>query len=90
MFEELGLSYVGPVNGHDPVAMVKILNELKSMGGPRLLHVITQKGKGFLPAELDPIGYHAINKIKPLKRQEQDGGGENFQLSLKSLESVVL
>jgi len=71
LFEELGLSYIGPVNGHDPVAMVKILNELKTMGGPRLLHVITQKGKGFLSAELDPIGYHAINKIKPLKRQEE-------------------
>ena len=71
LFEELGLSYIGPVNGHDPVAMVKILNELKIMGGPRLLHVITQKGKGFLPAELDPIGYHAINKIKPLKSQEE-------------------
>ena len=73
LFEELGLSYIGPVNGHDPVAMVKILNELKNMEGPRLLHVITQKGKGFLPAELDPIGYHAINKIKPLKRQEEEG-----------------
>ena len=74
LFEELGLSYIGPVNGHDPVAMVKILNELKSMKGPRLLHVITQKGKGFLPAELDPIGYHAINKIKPLKRREEEEG----------------
>jgi 1-deoxy-D-xylulose-5-phosphate synthase len=74
LFEELGLSYIGPINGHDPVAMVKILNELKSMGGPRLLHIITQKGKGFLPAELDPIGYHAINKIKPLKRQEEEEG----------------
>lgn len=73
LFEELGLSYIGPVNGHDPVAMVKILNELKGMEGPRLLHVITQKGKGFLPAELDPIGYHAINKIKPLKRQGKEG-----------------
>ena len=73
LFEELGLSYIGPINGHDSVAMVKILNELKTMGGPRLLHVITQKGKGFLPAELDPIGYHAINKIKPLKRQEEEG-----------------
>ena len=72
LFEELGLSYIGPVNGHDPVALVKILNEMKSMEGPRLLHVITQKGKGFLPAELDPIGYHAINKIKPLKRREEE------------------
>ena len=70
LFEELGLSYIGPVNGHDPVAMVKILKNLKDLGGPRLLHVITQKGKGFLPAEQDPIGYHAINKIKPLKKQK--------------------
>ena len=72
LFEELGLSYIGPVNGHDVVGMVKILNDLKSMEGPRLLHIITQKGKGFLPAELDPIGYHAINKIKPLKKQKDE------------------
>ena len=72
LFEELGISYIGPVNGHDSVGMVKILNDLKSMEGPRLLHVITQKGKGFLPAELDPIGYHAINKIKPLKKQKDE------------------
>ena len=72
LFEELGLSYIGPVNGHDTVGLVKILNNLKSLEGPRLLHVITQKGKGFLPAELDPIGYHAINKIKPLKRQKEE------------------
>ena len=71
LFEELGLSYIGPVNGHDPIGMVKILNDLKSLKGPRLLHIITQKGKGFLPAELDPIGYHAINKIKPLKNQKE-------------------
>lgn len=69
LFEELGLSYIGPVNGHDPVALVKILNDLKNLDGPRLLHIITQKGKGFLPAELDPIGYHAINKIQSLKNQ---------------------
>ena len=69
LFEELGLSYIGPVNGHDSVALVKILKDLKQLDGPRLLHVITQKGKGFLPAELDPIGYHAINKIQPLKKQ---------------------
>ena len=73
LFEELGLSYIGPVNGHDAVGMVKILNNLKRMEGPRLLHVITQKGKGFLPAELDPIGYHAINKIKPLNKQKEGG-----------------
>ncbi len=71
LFEELGLTYVGPINGHDTVAMVNILNDLKNMDGPKLLHVITQKGKGFSPAENDPIGYHAINKIKPLKKQKE-------------------
>jgi len=58
--------------------MVKILNDLKSMEGPRLLHVITQKGKGFLPAELDPIGYHAINKIKSLKKQTEEVKGITY------------
>ena len=78
LFEELGLSYIGPINGHDTVGMVKILNDLKSMEGPRLLHVITQKGKGFLPAELDPIGYHAINKIKSLKKQTEEVKGITY------------
>ncbi len=78
LFEELGLSYIGPINGHDTVGMVKILNDLNSMEGPRLLHVITQKGKGFLPAELDPIGYHAINKIKSLKKQTEEVKGITY------------
>ena len=69
LFEELGLAYIGPVNGHDAVALVKILNNLKNLDGPRLLHVITKKGRGFVPAEIDPIGYHAINKIQPVKKQ---------------------
>ena len=69
LFEELGLAYIGPVNGHDAIALVKILNNLKNLDGPRLLHVITKKGRGFVPAELDPIGYHAINKIQPVKKQ---------------------
>jgi 1-deoxy-D-xylulose-5-phosphate synthase len=64
LFEELGFNYIGPLNGHDLPTLVFYLNKLKGLKGPRLLHVITQKGKGFAPAEADPISYHALNKIE--------------------------
>ena len=63
LFEELGFNYIGPLNGHDLPTLVLYFRKLKAMKGPRLLHVITQKGKGFAPAEADPVGYHALNKI---------------------------
>lgn len=69
LFEELGFNYVGPINGHDLVDLVRCLRNLRSLKGPQLLHVITQKGKGFQPAELDPVGYHALNKIEPKTAQ---------------------
>ncbi len=67
IFEELGFNYIGPIDGHDLPLLVQTLNNLKSLQGPILLHVITQKGKGFAPAEKDPVGYHALNKIEPTK-----------------------
>jgi 1-deoxy-D-xylulose-5-phosphate synthase len=67
LFEEMGFNYVGPVNGHDLGDLVSSLRNLRDIKGPKLLHVITQKGKGFEPAELDPVGYHALNKIEPKK-----------------------
>lgn len=67
LFEEMGFNYVGPINGHDLGALVSYLRNLRDIKGPKLLHVITQKGKGFEPAELDPVGYHALNKIEPKK-----------------------
>lgn len=58
-FEELGFTYVGPVDGHDCEALIDILSRIKSdMKGPVLLHTVTRKGKGFAPAEKDPICYH--------------------------------
>lgn len=65
MFEELGFNYIGPIDGHDMDHLLTTIANLKDRKGPQFLHVITKKGKGFEPAEGDPIGYHAINKIEP-------------------------
>lgn len=67
LFEEMGFNYVGPINGHDLSDLVRCLRNLREIKGPKLLHIITKKGKGFEPAELDPVGYHALNKIEPKK-----------------------
>lgn len=65
LFEEMGFNYVGPIDGHDLSDLVRYLENLRSVKGPKLLHVITRKGKGFAPAEKDPVGYHALNKLEP-------------------------
>lgn len=65
MFEELGFNYIGPIDGHDMEHLLTTIANLKDRSGPQFLHVITKKGKGFQPAEGDPIGYHAINKKEP-------------------------
>ena len=64
IFEELGFYYIGPLDGHDLPLMVDTLTNLKEIKGPVMLHIITQKGRGFSPAESDPVGYHALNKIE--------------------------
>ena len=58
LFEELGFSYYGPIDGHDLPSLLKILSNLKKQSGPRLLHIITQKGKGYEPAENDACKFH--------------------------------
>ena len=65
LFEELGFNYVGPLDGHDLPQLVQTLEAMVQLKGPQLLHIRTVKGKGFSPAESDPVGYHAINKIEP-------------------------
>ncbi|REG82911.1 1-deoxy-D-xylulose-5-phosphate synthase [Marinomonas pollencensis] len=65
LFEELGFNYIGPIDGHDMDHLLTTIANLKDRSGPQFLHVITKKGKGFEPAEGDPIGYHAINKTEP-------------------------
>ncbi|MFA7552607.1 MAG: 1-deoxy-D-xylulose-5-phosphate synthase [Spongiibacteraceae bacterium] len=65
IFEELGFNYIGPIDGHDLPTLISTIGNMRELPGPQFLHIITQKGKGFAPAELDPVGYHAINKIEP-------------------------
>lgn len=65
LFEEIGFNYIGPIDGHDLPTLLRTLENMKELKGPQFLHIVTKKGKGFAPAELDPIGYHAINKIEP-------------------------
>lgn len=69
IFEELGFNYYGPLDGHDTDELVHTLNNLKQLKGPRILHLVTRKGKGFVPAEEDPIKYHALKGVhaKPNK-----------------------
>ncbi|MBK1853175.1 1-deoxy-D-xylulose-5-phosphate synthase [Marinobacter sp. 1-4A] len=66
LFEELGFNYIGPIDGHDLPLLIETLENIRELDGPQFLHVVTTKGKGFAPAEADPIGYHAINKIEPV------------------------
>lgn len=66
LFEELGWNYIGPIDGHDLPTLIATLRNMRDLKGPQFLHIVTKKGKGFAPAEVDPIGYHAITKLEPL------------------------
>ena len=66
LFEELGWNYIGPIDGHDLPTLIATLRNMRDLKGPQFLHIVTKKGKGFAPAEADPIGYHAITKLEPL------------------------
>ena len=68
LFEELGWNYIGPIDGHDLPTMIATLRNMRDLKGPQFLHVVTKKGKGFAPAEIDPIGYHAITKLEPVDK----------------------
>ncbi|HEY3488141.1 MAG TPA: 1-deoxy-D-xylulose-5-phosphate synthase, partial [Gammaproteobacteria bacterium] len=65
LFEELGFAYFGPVDGHDLPELLHILRNLKKLKGPRLLHIITTKGKGYAPAEKEQVKYHAVSVFDP-------------------------
>ncbi|MFE8117453.1 1-deoxy-D-xylulose-5-phosphate synthase [Brenneria goodwinii] len=65
MFEELGFNYIGPVDGHDVQALAQTLKNMRSLKGPQLLHIMTKKGKGYAPAEQDPISWHAVPRFDP-------------------------
>ncbi|MGB3725513.1 MAG: 1-deoxy-D-xylulose-5-phosphate synthase [Glaciecola sp.] len=63
IFEELGFNYIGPIDGHDVNAVVDTLSNMRKMSGPKILHVVTKKGKGYHQAEQDPIKWHAVPKF---------------------------
>ncbi|MCL1057728.1 1-deoxy-D-xylulose-5-phosphate synthase [Shewanella gelidimarina] len=65
MFEELGFNYIGPIDGHDVDALVETLRNMRNLKGPQILHIMTKKGRGYEPAEKDPIGWHAVPKFDP-------------------------
>lgn len=75
LFEEIGFNYIGLIDGHDTNGLVEILSNIKTLRGPQLLHIVTQKGKGYLESENDPFGMHAMSKIDPgakIKPKEEE------------------
>ncbi len=79
LFEELGFNYIGPIDGHDLPLLVDTLRNMKAMRGPRFLHVVTQKGHGYAPAEGDPLGYHGVTPFNPSTGQmAKKAGGKTF------------
>ncbi|WP_444998632.1 1-deoxy-D-xylulose-5-phosphate synthase [Aliikangiella sp. IMCC44359] len=69
LFEELGFNYIGPIDGHNLPTLLTTIANIKALKGPQLLHVVTRKGKGFEPAEKDPIAYHAVPVFNPRDTQ---------------------
>ncbi|MCW8877480.1 MAG: 1-deoxy-D-xylulose-5-phosphate synthase [Kangiellaceae bacterium] len=69
LFEELGFNYIGPIDGHNLPTLLTTIENIKALKGPQLLHVVTRKGKGFEPAEKDPIKYHAVPVFDPQQKE---------------------
>jgi len=73
LFEELGFNYVGPIDGNNLDDLLTTISNMKDLKGPQLLHVVTRKGKGFGPAEEDPVAYHALGKLESKKPTKPSG-----------------
>jgi len=67
LFEELGFNYIGPIDGHDIDMLVDTLENIKDLSGPVFLHIVTKKGKGYAPAEKDPLAYHGVPAFDPMQ-----------------------
>ena len=65
LFEELGFNYIGPIDGHDLPDLLDTLKNIRHQSGPRFLHIVTKKGKGYQPAEDDPVAYHGVGSFDP-------------------------
>ncbi|MBT8147442.1 MAG: 1-deoxy-D-xylulose-5-phosphate synthase, partial [Gammaproteobacteria bacterium] len=73
LFEEIGFNYIGLVDGHDTAGLVEILENVKTLRGPQLIHIVTRKGKGYSKSEEDPFGMHALGKIGPSETSKKGG-----------------
>jgi 1-deoxy-D-xylulose-5-phosphate synthase len=83
LFEEMGFNYIGPVDGHDVASLATTLRNMRGLRGPQLLHVVTQKGKGYAPAEADPIKWHGPGPFDPASgtiRKEKVSGPSYSQV----------
>ena len=69
LFEELGFNYIGPIDGHNIDELIATLSNMRDLKGPQFLHIKTKKGKGYEPAEKDPIGFHGVPKFDPISGQ---------------------
>jgi 1-deoxy-D-xylulose-5-phosphate synthase len=79
LFEELGFNYFGPVDGHNLHALIRMLRNLRGRKGPRFLHVVTRKGKGYEPAEGDPCVYHGVTPFDPATgKMEKKPSGKTY------------
>jgi 1-deoxy-D-xylulose-5-phosphate synthase len=76
MFEEFGFHYVGPIDGHDLDALIPTLKNIRELGGPQFLHVVTKKGQGYKLAEVDPVLYHGPGQFDPALGIKKSGGGK--------------
>ena len=65
LFEEFGFNYIGPIDGHDLSTLITTLRNIKKLEGPRFLHIVTKKGKGYSLAEEDPVKYHGVTPFDP-------------------------
>ena len=65
LFEKFGFNYIGPIDGHDLHALIPTLENLRNLKGPQFLHIVTRKGKGYKPAEADPVAYHGPGRFDP-------------------------
>ncbi|HYA38409.1 MAG TPA: 1-deoxy-D-xylulose-5-phosphate synthase [Candidatus Methylomirabilis sp.] len=79
LFEELGFNYYGPIDGHNLHALLRTLRNIKNLKGPRFLHVVTRKGKGYRPAEGDPCVYHGVTPFDPTTgKMEKKPSGKTY------------
>lgn len=74
LFEELGFNYLGPIDGHDLPTLIRTIRTARDLKGPNLLHIITAKGKGYAPAEQDPVKYHAVGPFDPSEGVQSSAG----------------